>query len=121
MAWADELSTVLFIWLIFWANAFLLPDRKQIAFDLLYRNVPPALASARDDGGAGWLVVGGLFAWALPGVVDYLCISCGASGRRCCSGGWTWVYACFGMFVLAVVVRAGLGLYSTVSTGRIRA
>ena len=40
--WADEVLVILFIWIIFWANAFLVPDRMQITFDLVYRLLPPA-------------------------------------------------------------------------------
>ena len=36
-AWADEVSVILFIWIIFWANAFLVRDKEQITFDLVYR------------------------------------------------------------------------------------
>ena len=107
LAWADELSTVLFVWIIFWTNAFLVPDRHQIAFDLLYRHLPPqgrrAVAAIR------LLLVGGLFAWALPGVVDYLRF---LWRERTPVLEWRldWVYACFGLFVAAVLVRAILAL-----------
>ena len=109
LAWADELSTILFVWLVFWANAFLVPDRQQIAFDLLHRHLPPraqrAVAAIR------LLIVGGLFAWALPGVVDYLRF---LWRERTPVLGWRldWVYACFGLFVAAVVVRAALALWA---------
>src|SRR3954462_5228618 len=69
-AWADEVSVVLFIWIIFWANAFLVRDKEQITFDLVYRQVP--------DGAKRWMalarlmLIGGIFLWALPGSVDYL-------------------------------------------------
>src|SRR6218665_248609 len=39
-AWADEISVILFIWIIFWANAFVVRDREQITFDLVYRPLP---------------------------------------------------------------------------------
>src|SRR6476659_358363 len=39
VAWADEVSVVLFVWIIFWANAFVVKDRRQITFDLLYRHL----------------------------------------------------------------------------------
>src|SRR5215467_2312790 len=42
VAWADEVSVILFVWIIFWANAFVVPERRQIAFDLLVRLMPPA-------------------------------------------------------------------------------
>ncbi len=107
LAWADEVSTVLFVWLIFWANAFLVPDRQQIAFDLLYRNLPPG--GRRVVRAVRSLIVGGLFAWALPGVVDYIRF---LWREKTAVLQWRldWVYACFGVFVLAVVVRSAMGL-----------
>ncbi len=108
LAWADEISTILFVWLVFWANAFLVPDRQQIAFDLLVRYLPPR--GQRVTEALRHLVVGGLFAWALPGVVDYLRF---LWRERTPVLQWRldWVYSCFGIFVLAVVVRSALGLY----------
>ena len=110
LAWADEVSTVLFVWLIFWANAFLVPDRQQIAFDLLYRHLPPG--GQRLTKAARLLVVGGLFAWSLPGVVGYLRF---LWRERTPVMQWPldWVYSCFGLFVLAVVVRSAMGLIQT--------
>ena len=112
LAWADEVSTVLFVWLVFWANAFLVPDRQQIAFDLVYRHLPPR--GQRIVEALRLLLVGGLFAWSLPGVVDYLRF---LWRERTPVLGWRldWVYACFGLFVLAVVVRAVLGLWALVA------
>jgi hypothetical protein len=40
--WADEVLVILFIWIIFWANAFLVRDKEQITFDLVYRLFPAA-------------------------------------------------------------------------------
>jgi TRAP-type C4-dicarboxylate transport system permease small subunit len=38
--WADEVLVILFVWIIFWANAFLVRDKQQISFDLVYRLLP---------------------------------------------------------------------------------
>ena len=103
VAWADEICVVLFIWIVFWANAFLVPDAAQIRFDLLYR--------AFGQTGQRWigifraLLIGGLLAAALPGVIDYLMFlwreRTPVLGLRL-----DYVYACFGLFVAASVVRA---------------
>src|ERR1700727_3900159 len=37
---ADEVLVILFVWIIFWTNAFLVPDKQQITFDLVYRLLP---------------------------------------------------------------------------------
>jgi len=103
VAWADEVCVVLFIWVVFWANAFLVPDTAQIRFDLLYRAFGPI--------GQRWIaifravLIGGLLAASLPGVIDYTLFlwreRTPVLGLRL-----DYVYACFGLFVAAVVVRA---------------
>src|SRR5271170_6167601 len=101
--WADEVLVILFIWIIFWANSFLVRDKEQITFDLVYR-LFPAVAQ-RTIALARAVLVGGIFAWALPGSLDYI--------------RFLWrehtpvlnlpldvVYSCFGIFLVAVIVRS---------------
>jgi len=108
--WADEVLVILFVWIIFWANAFLLRDKQQITFDLVYRLFPAS--AQRTIALARAVLVGGIFAWALPGSLDYI--------------GFLWrehtpvlnlpldiVYSCFGIFLVAVIVR------STVSAAKL--
>ncbi len=103
VAWADEVSVVLFIWIVFLANSAVVEDRRQITFDLLYRHVGPrtqrALAILRV------VLIGGIFAAALPGSLDYI-----AFLWRERTPVLLWrldiVYACFGVFMVAILVRA---------------
>jgi TRAP-type C4-dicarboxylate transport system permease small subunit len=101
--WADEVLVILFIWIIFWANAFLVRDKEQITFDLIYRLLPAA--AKRVVALARVILIGGIFAWALPGSLDYI--------------GFLWrehtpvlnlpldfVYSCFGVFLVAVIARS---------------
>jgi TRAP-type C4-dicarboxylate transport system permease small subunit len=101
--WADEVLVVLFVWIVFWANAFLLRDREQITFDLVYRLLPPpakrAVALARA------VLIGGIFAWALPGSLDYIRFLW-REHTPVLNLPLDWVYACFGLFLVAVIVRA---------------
>jgi TRAP-type C4-dicarboxylate transport system permease small subunit len=107
VAWADELVVILFIWVIFWACAFVIPERQQITFDLVYRMFPPrgrrVIAIFRT------VLLGGLFLAALPGIVDYLLFL-----QRQSTPVLEWplgsVYSCFALLVAAVIVRAGLRL-----------
>jgi TRAP-type C4-dicarboxylate transport system permease small subunit len=108
--WADEVLVILFIWIIFWANSFLVRDKEQITFDLVYRLLPATVQ--RYTALARVVLVGGIFAWALPGSLDYI--------------RFLWrehtpvlnlrldiVYSCFGIFLVAVIVR------STVSAAKL--
>jgi TRAP-type C4-dicarboxylate transport system permease small subunit len=102
-AWADEVSVILFIWIIFWANAFVVRDREQITFDLAYRPLPErwkrwvALARA--------LFIGGIFAWALPGSLDYI-LFLWRERTPVLNLRLDIIYACFGLFLCAVVLRS---------------
>ncbi|AXK83003.1 TRAP transporter small permease [Pseudolabrys taiwanensis] len=105
--WADEVSVILFIWIIFWASAFLVRDKEQITFDLVYRHV--------GDNAKRWMalcrlvLVGGIFLWALPGSLDYIMF---LWRERTPVLDWRldYVYSCFGIFLVAVVVRSAFGI-----------
>ena len=101
--WADEVLVILFIWIVFWANSFLVADRAQIGFDLVYRLLSPT--AKRIAALARAVLVGGVFLWALPGSLGYI--------------RFLWrehtpvlnlpldiVYSCFGLFLIAVIARA---------------
>jgi TRAP-type C4-dicarboxylate transport system permease small subunit len=109
--WADEVLVILFIWIIFWSNAFLVPDRMQITFDLVYRLLPPwaqrAAALAR------YLLIGGIFAWAAPGSLDYIAFLW-REHTPVLNLPLDYVYACFGLFMLAVIARSILGIAKVV-------
>jgi TRAP-type C4-dicarboxylate transport system permease small subunit len=104
--WADEVLVILFVWIVFWANAFLLRDREQITFDLFYRLLPPA--GKRLVALARLFLIGGIFACALPGSLDYIRFL-----RRehtpVLNLPLNLVYSCFGIFLIAVIVRAIVG------------
>jgi TRAP-type C4-dicarboxylate transport system permease small subunit len=103
VAWAEELTVVLFIWTVFLANGLVVDERRQIAFDLVYRNL--------SAGGRRWmalarsLLIGGIFVCALPAAVDYIMF---LWRERTPVMGWRldYVYSCFALFMLAVILRA---------------
>jgi TRAP-type C4-dicarboxylate transport system permease small subunit len=103
VAWAEELTVVLFIWIVFLANGLVVDERRQIAFDLVYRNL--------SAGGQRWmalarsLLIGGIFVCALPAAVDYIMF---LWRERTPVMGWRldYVYSCFALFMLAVIIRA---------------
>jgi len=114
VAWADEISVVLFVWIIFWANAFVVADRRQIRFDLVVRLLSPG--GRRAAAIARLTIIGGLFLWALPGVLDYIAFLW-RERTPVLSLRLDFVYSCFGLFVVAVVVRSGIELFHLVRPG----
>jgi TRAP-type C4-dicarboxylate transport system permease small subunit len=114
VAWADEVTVVLFVWIVFIANGFVVEEHRQIRFDLVYRHVGVrtrrALALLRI------LLVGGVFAAALPGALDYI-----AFLWRERTPVLLWrldvVYACFGLFMIAVLARLAARLLRLAGPG----
>jgi TRAP-type C4-dicarboxylate transport system permease small subunit len=112
VAWADEVSVVLFIWIVFLANGFMLDDKLQISFDLIYRHLSER--NKRIMVAARSLLVGGIFLCALPASVDYILF---LWRERTPVMGWRleYVYACFALFMLAVIIRLAYRLVLLVS------
>ena len=106
-AWSDEVSVILFIWIIFWANSFLMTDRDQITFDLVYRILPDRLQRAFAL--ARLLLIGGLFACSLPGSLGYIRFLW-REHTPVLNLPLNAVYSCFGIFMVAVVLRAAFGI-----------
>jgi len=108
VAWADEISIVLFIWIVLLANGFVLEDRRQIAFDLVHRRLRGRARRAVDI--ARIVLVGGIFLYSLPGAFGYLHF---LWRERTPVLGWRLdlVYACFGLFMAAVLVRMAWQLF----------
>jgi C4-dicarboxylate transporter, DctQ subunit len=68
--WANELSVVLWLWLVLWGAAFVLREHEEIRFDLLYGAVGPRVRRAMFLTAALALVA--LYTLSLPAVVDYV-------------------------------------------------
>ena len=113
-AWSDEVAVVLFVWIIFWADTFLLAERDHIRFDLLTHAVPPRIGRLLAVARA--FLVGGLFLYAAPATLDYIHFlwreRTPVLGLRL-----DWVYACFGGFVLSVPLRAAVSLWRLAQPG----
>lgn len=70
LPWTDELAVVLYVWVILWSAAFVVPEREHVMFDLVWNAAPRGARRAMRI--VGNAVVGGLCLWALPGTWDYV-------------------------------------------------
>ncbi len=70
LPWTDEVAVCLYVWVILWAAATMVPEREHVMFDLL--GTPPARARGGRMRVAGNAMLGGLAAWALPACADYV-------------------------------------------------
>jgi len=110
--WADEVPVILFIWIIFWAQSFIVRDKDQITFDLVYRLLPPR--GRRAAALARYLLIGGIFLWSLPGSLGYIQFLW-REHTPVLNLPLDWVYSCFGLFLIAVIVRCAFGVRKLLS------
>lgn len=106
--WADEVLVILFIWIIFWAQAFVVRDRDQISFDIVVRLLPAQ--GKRFAALARYILIGGVFLYALPGSLGYIRFLW-REHTPVLNLPLDWVYSCFGLFLLAIIVRSLVGAW----------
>lgn len=110
LPWTDELAVVLYLWVILWASAFMVPEREHVVFDLLWNSA--SLRVRRVMRIAGHLMIGGLAAVAIPASWDYVHFM-GREGTPVLGLSFEWVFLPFVFLLLALVWRSLLGLWRT--------
>jgi TRAP-type C4-dicarboxylate transport system permease small subunit len=70
IGWTQELSVILWLWLVLWGAAFVVREREEIRFDIVYGAVGPRARRVMCIVTAAALVA--LYAISLPAVVDYV-------------------------------------------------
>ena len=103
IVWSDELIMIIFLWVVFLTEAFVITEREQVTFDGIYDLLGERGRRAIQAMGA--LVIAAIFLAALPTVYDYVRF---LWRERTHALQWRLdlVYFCFVIFWAAVVVRA---------------
>ena len=70
VGWTLEVSTLAWMWLVLWGAAFVVTERDEIRFDILYSTVSDRLRRGFVVA-TGWALVV-LFVVTLPAVIDYV-------------------------------------------------
>jgi TRAP-type C4-dicarboxylate transport system permease small subunit len=106
VSWSLEICSITYVWVVFWSCNLLLTERQHIVFDVLYKKFPPRWQ--RVVAIANTAMFGLVFLAATPTVLDYI-----VSLRRSTMIlriPYDYVYACFGVFMVAAVIGAVLRL-----------
>lgn len=105
LGWTDEVTVLCWVWLVLWGAAFVLPDRDEIRFDIVYGHVPPPVRRAFTVIASLALVV--LFAWSLPATWSYVLFmkreKSAYLGMR-----FDYLYAIYVIFAVACIVKHAL-------------
>ncbi len=107
LAWTDELVVVLYVWVILWSAAFIVPEREHVAFDLIWNSASQPVRKAMKI--AGNLLLGGLALWAIPATWDYVSFMA-REGTPVLGISFRWVFMPFVFLFLALVIRALLNI-----------
>ena len=111
MAWTDEAAVILYVWIILWAAAVVVPEREHVAFDLVWNSVGLRWRQAMRI--AGNLLVGGLALCAIPATWDYVHFM-NREGTPVLGVSFMWVFLPFVVLLIALVVRATLAIRNAV-------
>ena len=122
MAWTDEAAVILYVWIILWAAAVIVPEREQVVFDLVWNSVNRRTRQAMKV--VGNLLIGALALAALPGSWDYVRFMA-REGTPVLGIPFMWVFLPFVVLMAALALRAvwniwealrGVGLEAEVRT-----
>ena len=103
LPWTDEAAVILYVWVILWAAAFIVPEREHVVFDLVWNSVN--LRTRQVMKIVGNLLIGGLALVGLPATWDYVKFM-SREGSPVLGISFMWVFMPFVLLLLALVVRS---------------
>ncbi|MER9938792.1 TRAP transporter small permease subunit [Mesorhizobium sp. M0088] len=102
IGWTNELSVILWIWLVLFGAAFVVREEEEIRFDLIYSAVGPGARRVMFLISAIVLIV--LYGISFPAVWDYV-IFMKVESTAYMKIRFDWLYSIYVIFVIAVIVR----------------
>lgn len=108
LPWTDEAAVILYIWVILWAAATMVPEREHVVFDLVWNSVGRRTRQAMLI--VGNLLIGGLALVGLPASWDYVHFMA-REGTPVLDVPLMWVYLPFVLLMAALVVRSAWSIW----------
>ena len=108
LAWTDELAVILYVWIILWAAAFVVPAREHVAFDLLWNSAGHRARQVMQI--VGNLLIGGLALCGIPASWDYVTFM-KREGTPVLGLPFMWVFLPFVFLLVALVARSALAIW----------
>lgn len=100
--WTNELSAMLWIWIVLWGAAFVLTEQEEMRFDLIYASAPPRARSAMFLICAAALLF--LYGISFPAVLDYVTFM-KVQRTAYMHVRFDWLFSIYVVFVVAIIVR----------------
>lgn len=102
IGWTNEISVVLWIWIVLWGAAFVLREEEEIRFDLIYGAVGPRVRRAMLLISAAALVA--LYAISFPAVFDYVTFM-KVQSTAYLKIRFDWLFSIYVVFVVCTIIR----------------
>ena len=111
MAWTDEAAVILYVWVILWAAAFVVPEREHVVFDLVWNSVSRRSRQVMQI--VGNLLIGGLALCGIPASWDYVHFMA-REGTPVLGLPFMWVFFPFVLLLAALVVRSAWAIWNAI-------
>ena len=100
--WTTELTVIMWLWLVLWGSAFVLGEKEEIRFDLIYSAVRPRVRIGMAIVCA--LAVIGLYGASLPASYSYVTFM-KVEKASYLKIRMDWLYSIYVIFLVAIIVR----------------
>ena len=111
MAWTDEAAVILYVWVILWAAAAIVPEREHVVFDLLWNSVGYRGRQVMQI--AGNTLIGGLAIAGVPASWDYVRFMT-REGTPVLNLPFMWVFLPFVLLLIGIGLRSAWAIFNAV-------
>ena len=111
LPWTDEAAVILYVWVILWAAAAVVPEREHVVFDLVWNSVNTRTRQAMRI--VGNLMVGSLAFVAIPASWDYVHFMA-REGSPVLGLPFMWIFLPFVLLLIALVIRSAWAIWNAV-------
>lgn len=102
VGWTQEISVIMWIWMVLFGAAFVVREEEEIRFDLIYSSVGPRVRRLMLLASAAALIT--LYGMSFPEVWSYVTFM-KVESTAYLKIRFDWLYSIYIVFVLAIIVR----------------
>jgi len=102
IGWTHEVSVILWIWLVLWGASFVITEREEIRFDIIYGAVGPGPRRVMCIITAVALIT--LYTISFPAVLDYVTFM-KVQRTSYLKIRFDWLFSIYIVFVIATIIR----------------
>lgn len=102
IGWTQELTVILWIWLVLWGAAFVIRETEEVRFDIVYATAGPQVR--RVMGLITGIALAALYGVSLPGVVDYV-VFMKVESSAYLKIRFDLLFSIYAVFAVAIIIR----------------